>query len=212
MQRSAIGAAMTVCGLCLASVMGSGGTAFAQDMEIGVKGGVNLAKVQIDSDGDDGSPALDWRIGGVAGLFITLPVTSWLELQPEALYAMKGTRSDVFNVETTMVLDYFEVPVLARVTRGRGGARRYYVAGGPSFGLRLRARSRVDFGSSTEDIDIADEIARVDLGLAVGGGVELGHLVVDGRYTHGLRDVDKDETDAVTVTNRVVSITVGYRF
>lgn len=207
MRGSAMGA--MVLGLTMWSFVSGSGTAFAQGIEIGVKGGVNIATVKF---GSEDSPSPDVRFGAVAGLFVTLPVTSWIELQPEVLYAMKGARLDVDGVKSTFALDYVEVPVLARVTRGRAGGLRYYVAGGPSFGIRLRARSRVDFGSSTEDIDIADSIERTDLGIAVGGGVERGPLVIDGRYTYGLKDVDKDKTDAVKLTNRVVSITVGFRF
>lgn len=189
-----------------------GGTASAQGIDVGVKGGVNLAEAKIEGEG--GSPPLDYRISGVAGVFFTLPLTSWLELQPEALYAMKGARYDVFDVKTTLALDYLEVPVLARYSIGRKGkGLRYYVAGGPTFGIRLRARQRVDFGNDvTEDIDMTDEIKRADLGVAVGGGVEKGRLVFDGRYTYGLMDVDKDKTDKVKITNRAISITAGFRF
>lgn len=204
-----------VTGLCL--LLGGAAPAFAQaqaqtqrhGFELGVKGGLNIANAKI--EGETGGPSLDPRYGLVAGVFATIPLSSWLDLQPEALYAMKGGRLDLDGIKSTLALDYVEVPVLARVTRG-AGRRRYYVAGGPSFGLRVRARSRVDFGSSTEDIDVADSIERLDLGVAVGGGLEAGALVFDGRYTFGLKDVDKDKSDTVKVTNRAFSFTVGFRF
>lgn len=199
--------AVMVLGLLL---RGGGATASAQGFGLGVKGGVNVATTKI--DGEDGGPKLDARIGLVAGVFATLPLASWLDLQPEALYAMKGARLDLDGVKSTLALDYLDVPVLARIIKRGSGARRYYVAGGPSFGFRLRARSRVDFGTSTEDIDVADNIERADLGVAFGGGLEAGALVIDGRYTLGLKDVDKDKSDTVKVTNRAFSLTVGFRF
>jgi hypothetical protein len=196
--------------MVLGLLLRGGAPALAQGFEIGVKGGVNIATTKI--EGEAGSPKLDARIGLVAGVFVTLPLTSWLDLQPEALYAMKGARLNLDGVKSTLALDYLDVPVLARIIKRGSGRRHYYVAGGPSFGFRLRARSRVDFGTSTEDIDVADSIERADLGVAFGGGLETGPLVIDGRYTLGLKDVDKDKSDTVKVTNRAFSLTVGFRF
>jgi hypothetical protein len=183
--------------------------ALAQGLELGVKAGVNIATERF--QGDEGSPSVDPRIGAVAGVFATLHLLSWLDLQSEGLYAMKGTRLDLEGVQSSVWLDYLEVPILARVSRG-GGARRYFVAAGPSVGVRLRARARTKFGDSTEEIDIGDELERLDFGVAAGGGVELGSFMLDGRYTLGLTDIDKDKTDTVTVTNRTISFTVGFKF
>jgi hypothetical protein len=182
----------------------------AQGLGLGVKGGVNIATERF--QGDDGSPSVDPRIGGVAGVFATLRLLSWLDLQSEGLYSMKGARLDLEGVQSSAWLDYLEVPILARVSRQGGGARRYFVAAGPSVGVRLRARSRTRFANSTEYVDIGDELERLDFGVAASGGVELGSIVLDGRYTLGLTDIDKDKTDTVTVTNRTISFTVGFKF
>ena len=37
-------------------------------------------------------------------------------------------------------------------------------------------------------------------------------IFVDGRYTHGFSDIDKDTSDDVKITNRAVSLTVGIKF
>jgi hypothetical protein len=182
----------------------------AQGLEVGVKGGLNVATITF--SGNDAGPSLDPRIGAVVGGFVTLPIAAWIEVQPEVLYAMKGGTLDDRGVESHVDLDYLDVPVLARISRRGAGRRHYYVAGGPSFGLRLRARSRVDFGSSTEEIDISDDLERLDLGIAVGGGVAFGAIVFDGRYTFGLTDIDRDKTDDVTMKNRTISVTVGVKF
>ncbi len=177
---------------------------------LGVKGGVNLATQRF--EGEEDGPSLDPRIGVVAGVFANVPLLSWLHLQPEALFSMKGARLDVEGAASSVWLDYLELPVLARITRAGGGTRRYFVVGGPAIGVRLRARIRTDFGDSTEEINISDDVERLDLGVTAGGGVEIGSLVFDGRYTLGLKDIDKDKTDTVKVTNRAFSFTVGFRF
>ena len=184
---------------------------FAQIPRLGVKGGINLASQPTTGDGDS-DVGLKSSLGLVAGGFVTLPIASWLELQPEALYSVKGSRFDEDGITAKVLIDYLEVPLLARYSKRGAGRNGYYVAGGPVAAFRLRARTRTEFGGATEEIDIADELERFDFGLAIGGGVELGAWVFDGRYTHGLKDVDKDQSDSVKVTNRAVSITAGFRF
>lgn len=186
------------------------GTAFAQGRSLGVKAGVNLATQR--NTGDDESPGLQSRVGIVAGVFATLPLLSRLELQPEALVSMKGARVDLDGVESSLAVDYIEVPVLARFSLRGGGKMHYYAAGGPSIGFLLRARTRTKFAGATEEIDISEQVNRFDFGIAMGGGVEIGSIVIDGRYTLGLQDIDKDKSDAIKTTNRAVSLTVGLKF
>ena len=191
-------------------VMLCAGPALAQGLEKGVRGGVNFANESI--TGDEEGAALDWQLRAVFGGFVTWRVTTWLEFQPEVLYSMKGGKSDEFGIDSKVLLDYLEVPLLARKTFGAPDATRFYFAGGPSIGVLLRARTRADFGSSTEELDIKDDAETLDFGVVVAGGVEFGSIVVDGRYTHGFSDIDKDTSDTVKITNRAVSLTVGIKF
>ncbi len=186
------------------------GPAGAQGLAIGVRGGVNLADVALDADG--AAPSFDSRIGLVAGAFVTLPITSWIELQPEVLYSGKGARLEQEGIESKLVLDYLEVPVLARVSGNAFGTTRYYVVAGPTAGFRMRAKTRTEFSGATEELDISEDVERFDFGIAAGGGLQFGSLLVDARYTFGLTDIDKDTTDSVTIKNRVLSLTAGIRF
>ena len=181
----------------------------AQGLQTGVRGGINFSTTAASGAGEGG--ALDWHLRPVLGAFATWRLASWLELQPEALYAMKGAKDDEF-VPATLLLDYLEVPLLARMTRGAPHATRYYVAAGPSIGLLLRAKTRAEFGSSVEEIDIKDDMEPLELGAVIAGGVELGSIVVDGRYTHGLSNIEKDSDSDQKMTNRTVSVTVGLKF
>ena len=183
--------------------------ASAQGLEWGARGGVNFTNTS--ASGED-MEALDWQLRGVVGGFVTWRATSWLELQPEVLYALKGAKTSAFDIESKLLLDYIEVPLLARKTFGAPDATRFYVAGGPSIGILVRARTRTDFGSSTEEIDVKEDVETLDLGIVIAGGVEFGSIVVDGRYTHGLSDIDKDTSGDVKTTNRAVSLTVGIKF
>jgi len=191
-----------VCGALLLCASPS----FAQGFGIGAKGGVNIASEDV--QGADSAPSLDSRVGGVAGAFVTLPLLPWVGLQVEGLYSQKGARLNFQGVDSSIHLDYVELPVLARVRLGH----RYYAAGGPSMAFALRAKTRTSFSGVTEEVDILDQIKRFDFGVAMGGGVVFGKLEVDGRYTLGFTDIDKDKSDATSTKNRTISITAGFRF
>jgi hypothetical protein len=193
---------LLVCGALLACAS----PAAAQGLDFGVKGGVNVANVDV--SGDEDGPSFDPRIGLVAGGFVRMPLTSWLAVQGEGLYAEKGARFADTGVDAKLLLTYLEVPVLARIRL----SRLFYATAGPSMGFLLQAKARTRFSGATEDIDVSDDVQSFDFGIAMGGGVELGRLILDGRYTLGLRDADKDETDTSTMKNRTLSFTAGFRF
>jgi hypothetical protein len=179
---------------------------FAQGLSFGVKGGVNISDIAV--TGGANEPSFDPRFGIVAGGFVRLPVASWLAVQAEGLYSEKGARFKESGVEAKLILNYFEIPVLAHVRL----AKVFYVEGGAAMAFRLQAKGRSRFSGSTEDVDISDQVETFDFGVAMGGGVELGRLILDGRYTLGISDADKDKTDSTKTKNRVLSATLGFRF
>lgn len=148
----------------------------------------------------------------MAGAFVTVPLFRGFELQPEVLYSSKGAKLDDEGIQSTLILDYVEVPVLGRMSGNAFRGGRFYVVAGPSFGVRVRAKSKTVFSGSTEEFDISGEIERLDVGVTAGAGLQFGALVIDGRFTYGLSDIDSDKTDAVKVTNRVFSLSAGLRF
>jgi hypothetical protein len=191
-----------VCGTLLLCASPS----FAQGFGFGVKGGVNIANQDV--TGDSGAPAFDWRVGGVAGGFVTVPLLPWVSVQAEGLWTQKGAKLNFSGVDSSIILDYAEIPVLARVRF----AHRYYGAAGPAMAFALRAKTRTSFAGTAQEMDILDEVKRFDFGVAMGGGVEFGSLVIDGRYTLGLTDIDKDKSDTTQTKNRAISLTAGFRF
>jgi hypothetical protein len=178
---------------------------FAQGIHFGVKGGLNAADHAVSDAGD---ASFDSRLGIVVGGFVTLPIASWLDLQAEGLYAEKGSRLKAGGGEVKLIVNYVEIPVLARVRL----ARIFYAAAGPSMAFRTQAKARARFSGSTEETDISEQVEQFDFGVGMGGGLELGPLVIDGRYTLGLTDIDKDKTDSSTMKNRAISVTAGIRF
>ena len=182
---------------------------FAQGLEGGLKGGLLSSTVHADGTSD---VTFGWRQAFVAGAFVTWPFLPSLELQPEILYTPKGATLDDEGLTSRLLLDYLEVPILVRFTRRLSDAGGLYLASGPAVALRLRARTRADFGGATEEIDVTDDVESTDVGVVIAGGFERGRIVVDGRYTLGLRDIDKDRSDDITMATRAWALTAGFKF
>ena len=111
-------------------------------------------------------------------------------------------------------LDYVDVPVLARFSSPVSGGTSFHVFAGPSFSFRVSAKAESSFEDEEESEDIDDDVERFDLGLVAGAGLEFGHFLIDGRYTWGLSNINKnkDETDDVKIKNRVFAVMAGIRF
>lgn len=180
----------------------SAGTATAQT-SFGVKAGLNLANLSITEADDTFDP--DNRTGLVAGIFVTIPGGGIFAFQPEALISMQGAKFTDGSDSGTAKIDYFQVPLLARI-----GPSKAAIVVGPSFGYRFRAKLSVA-GLSPDDEDFSEQIERMDVGVVAGVTADVGRLVLDGRYTWGLTNIEKEAT-AEKTRNRVISLTLGLRF
>ena len=187
----------------------------------GVRAGVNLADLTPEPEVPFKIPVVPSDVEGVrgglvAGGFVTLPVNSLLAFQPEALYSRQGAKFT--NGSGAMALDYIQVPLLARVRTGAGS--RLAVLLGPSLGVRTHvsshADSSVNLNRPTPRGGLDDWVRRFDLGLVTGAGLDMGHLVFDGRYTWGMTNIWKDSFDGVPLgaqqKNRVFALSAGLRF
>jgi Outer membrane protein beta-barrel domain len=195
----------------LVGALFAGGSAAAQDISGGVKGGVNFANLKFDGKGADIN--LDTRVGLVAGAFVTWPVTPRFDIQPEALVSVKGASISEAVGDVDVELTYLEIPVLFRYRAPVSGNTSLQLFAGPSPAFKLNAEVTGEFFDISSDQDIDDEIETFDFGLVIGAGIEIGHVTLDGRYTWGLSDLNADpESPEVEVRNRVFSILVGFRF
>jgi hypothetical protein len=182
-------------------VLAASSVAHAQ-VTYGAKAGATFATV--DSESSDNQ----LRLGLAAGGFVLWPLGSRLAVQPEVLLNQKGSKFDSELVEASFRIDYLEVPVLLRYNLS-GSPRPFFVFGGPSVAFKLHAESKADFGDQSIDDDISDQVEDVEWGLVVGGGKEFTRFFVEGRYTHGMKDIDALATD---IKNRAFTGLVGIRF
>jgi hypothetical protein len=181
-------------------------------VSVGVKGGLAVTTVGIESSEAEDGITSDSTAGLTAGLFLGRGLGDSLGFQVEALWSRKGAGLDFFGTPVDIDLDYLEFPILLTYTAGAGNGLRPRVVAGPAVGLLLGDTQKVD-GDTLEGDDKV-EFSRGDIGLAIGAGVEGPRWVFDVRSTHGLRnfhDDDPDLTAIETIRNRAFTITAGWK-
>jgi hypothetical protein len=170
------------------------GTATAQNVNIGVKAGLNSFTIQTDN-----SPGYDSKTGLHLGLLGHIHLNDQYAFQPEFVYSMQGAKSG----NTDINLDYINIPLLVQYMFDNG----FRIQAGPQIGLLLNAKA--ENGSSA---DITDDFKSIELGLSVGVGYV--HpptgFGVGARYNAGLTDIT--ETRNEKSTNRGLQIGVFYLF
>lgn len=197
--------------------------ALAQRRQFGGKAGPGFTGIVLpEDDGQDFHP----RIAAAVGAFFALPVSPRLALQFEAMSSPKGTRLKDGTVTQTLLLHYFEWPVLLRIAGPRPGGVPTYFIGGPFFGIRVSAKEQLSTLTPTGNsvggisawpvagvrVEVPDSIKRFESGLIAGAGIDIGkYMLLEGRYWRGLTNVNNVD-ERTTFTNHGWSILTGVRF
>lgn len=183
--------------------------AAAQAFSLGAKGGAAFNSItnvgQLTGEESDRSKR---DAGLVAGLFGSVDNTHGLDFQAELLFVQKNVFVDSdLGTATAVRLRYIELPLFVKLSRPfTGGNRRLFVLIGPSGSYRLNAT--VVRGSAEDDI--SDDVPRFDLAGAVGVGLEMGRVHVEGRFTQGLLNLSVDND--LYARHRSYAILAGVRF
>lgn len=169
--------------------------AFAQaQVAVGVKGGLNFAKL----DGTSVDGTFKSRTGYHFGAFGLIKLSK-IGIQPEILFSQQGSKIKTNTGDFDANFSYINVPVIVKL---------YTIAGinlqaGPQFGFL----SRAEF----DDQNVKDSFKKSDISLALGAGWDLPFgLTVDARYNLGLSKIDDDAT-ADKIKNQVWQVSVGYK-
>jgi hypothetical protein len=189
----------------------------AQDVLLGVKGGINSANVSV-SDSDEDTSA---KTGLVAGVFAEFGISDMFAIRPEALYSSKGFKATEGTSELQLELNYFEIPVLLVAQFGTSSVRPILFAG-PVLSFESKCGISGSDEGTTVDVDCDQfpgegiETKSTDFGAAFGAGLEadVGSVVLmfDGRYTLGLTNLDSSSSDGSSAKNRVWSFMAGLGF
>jgi hypothetical protein len=183
------------------------------DVAIGVKIGTNYSNV-YDSKGEDFEA--DAKFGLAAGVFMSIPLGTYLGIQPEVLFSQKGFKATGTSLgssyELTRTTNYIDVPLLVAVKPTESVT----LLAGPQFSFLLKEKnvfnnSATNFEQEKEFDN--DNIRKNTLCFIGGLDINLDHTVI------GLRagwDLSNNNGNGTSSTPRYKNVwgqlTLGYRF
>ena len=181
----------------LALVLVLGMAVQAQKINIGLKGGLNLASLSDSENEDD----VRSRLGYHAGVFFHIPVTPQIAIQPEAVYSNQGAKYDLgTGDDLNLSLNYINIPVMVQAMVGSG----FYAQVGPQLGFLTSVSDKVG------DIELnsvsKDDFKTTDVSLGVGLGFKgRSGLGLDARYNLGLTNINNSGRSA-NIKNNVLQV------
>jgi hypothetical protein len=202
--------------LILLLILAAGSINAQTDFRLGIKGGLNISQFHT------GDITHNYTAAGYhAGIFVRIPLTDHLSIQPEAVYSLKGSRVRElvgdYITKADIRLGYVDAVGLlnlrfARIINLQGGLV-----------LGVLADSRINnLSEEPESVNLEETVEQEDLHLidpayAIGVEIDLGRLSGGFRYVRGLRNVG-DEINFAGQTiefpelrNSVYQVYIGLR-
>jgi len=196
----------------------------------GIKAGLNLSNMvmkyndQIISQDFKMNPG--FNLGGTA----EFPISEWFSIESELLLSTKGYKMSMeesydgasFKYERKLNLLYLNIPAKAKAKVNVGKVNIYSEAG-LYFGIGISGKEistdtyngeettvneKMKWGTNSE----TDLLRRSDFGLTFGAGVEVSAFQFGFNYDLGLSNILPKSIDDGKIMNRVLGISMGYRF
>ncbi len=183
---------------CMACVVLLTFAASAQDIKLGFKGGLTMAKINTSVSG--ASKTTEDRVTFHAGFFATIMASKKFGIQPELLYSGQGGVASTAELN----LGYLNIPLMFR----------YSIVPW----LNIQAGPQLSFLLSASDgaVDIWSQFKTIDFGGAIGVGLDLPYRFnASFRYIYGFSNISAIDFSSLripdpVVTNRVMQISLGY--
>jgi len=203
---------------------------FAQNFR--VKAGLNLSNMLMKDYNETYSDDFKMNPGFHIGSTAEFPLTEMISFETGLFLSTKGFKkseeeiimSETIEIEEELNLLYLDIPLTAKVSFDLDGAKIYGVLG-PYLGMGLSGKSKYEYTfdgeTETEEEDIEwgtneevekDDLKRLDFGLTMGAGVEINSIQIGLTYGLGLANISTYPYDDFKIKNRVLGLSVGYRF
>lgn len=181
----------------------------AQNINLGAKAGINIAKII----GDD-TDWVDMKTSIHLGVVAEIEITEEFFFQPELLYSSQGTsykdwEGARYTYDGKYKFNYLNIPLLAKYYVGEGIS----VEAGPQIGFLLSAKDdwEVQSTGETGDDKLKDYLNGIDFGLDFGVAYKLESGLNFGiRYNLGLSNIWENSDSKQK--NSVIQVSLGYFF
>jgi hypothetical protein len=196
MKKTTLLAALLTCGVVM--------TASAQQTYLGVKGVLNIADLDVQSEqGTDRLTASRTLFGTGAILGFSLDNNVSIEVEPMYLHkgATQMATSSSPNIEIDMSV--VEIPLYVKVSFGH--KIRPFIKAGPTVGIITGAKADSEYGGvvagqsvRTYRADLDDALENIEMGVSVAAGMSYTsgkyNWFIAGQYSAGLVDLYKGGT------------------
>lgn len=183
-----------------------------ENLELGIKGGVNLSNIWDDASSDF---QYDSKIGGVIGAFIGIPMGKMLGIQPEVLLSQKGFKGSgtllavpySFSRTTT----FLDIPLQLQLKP----TEFFTILVGPQYSYLIKQKDNYTFGSNSTDQEQEfknENIRKNILGAVLGADFIYENIVISARVSWDLQTNKGDGTSTTPrYKNQLAQLTVGVK-
>lgn len=196
----------------------------------GIKAGLNLSNMSIkikniDSNKMEKDTECKYLPGFNLGPTLDFPLNKMFLLQSEILFTTKGfqintVRSDEWGgtipYKYRMTLYYIDIPLNLKATIIDLDKLNIYGLAGSYLGIGINGKTKFILGDEQEKGNIKlgsnGNTKRFDFGLDLGTGIELNKFVFNLSYYWGLTNISRQDPENIKEKNRVLAISLGYRF
>lgn len=177
----------------------------AQNVEFGVKGGLNISGLHYTLDN-----SLNSRVSIYLGALAHIHINKTWAVQPELTYSLQGATQVIDGNDVTWRLNYVNIPILLQYMFENG----FRLQTGPQLGLLASAKLK-EGGTIT---DVKNNYATADFSWSFGAGyLTSSGLGIDARYNLGVNNINNNSfnnsnNNSGMLYNRVFQIGLFYQF
>lgn len=168
---------------------------------LGIHGGISTNSVSTPSDITSSA-----RTGFVLGVNAEVPLGGVFYVQPEVSFVQKGAQLvDAQGVKLSAKYNAIEVPVFLKTKFGEKVSP--YLFAGPNIIFNTSRSIEVEVAGQTSSVSFKPRT--VDFALDFGGGLEVGAVFANLRYSLGIVDLDEESANW---RSRGFQILLGIKF
>ena len=190
-----------------------------------------MADMAMKYDGENMNDESKLKPGFLLGPTAEFPVSPIFAIETGLLFSSKGFKIDeketymdeTMEWKSKLNLLYLDLPITLKGKINVGDKTNLYVAAGPYMGYGLSGKVKAEYTydgqteKDEEDLKFGsneneDDLKRLDYGLTFGAGVERGHFQFGVNYSLGLANLAVSSDDEYKINNKVMNVSVTYRF
>lgn len=164
-----------------------------------LRAGFNLSSLKTENKSDYEKLKPGFHIGGA----VAFPITEYISVEPGLLFSTKGESYKYSGINSSINLNYLEIPING-VYKVDIGGKDVLINAGPYLGISLGGKQRMSNEGDIEKNKLEPET--IDYGLNAGASLLIDSYSIGLNYGLGLADVFDGN-----IKNRVISLSVGYR-